>query len=164
MGRPLIGRVSMGEAPNRSWHPGLEHATGLFNPGIWEVVRNRKPDAIIILTGYRCPSFWIALAAAKMRGIPVIFGTDASDLGARGGLRWKYPIKRWLWPVLFRLADIVVVPSSRGATTMKTLGIPSDRIVLTPYVVDNDWWTERSANVNGAAGCGAHGECLTGRR
>jgi glycosyltransferase involved in cell wall biosynthesis len=59
--------------------------------------------------------------------------------------------KRWLWPALFRLADIVIVPSTRGVELMRSLGLPVDRIVLTPYVVDNDWWSERAATVERAA-------------
>jgi glycosyltransferase involved in cell wall biosynthesis len=31
---------------------------------------------------------------------------------------------------------------------MLSLGIPDDRVTLTPYVVDNDWWTSRSAAVD----------------
>jgi glycosyltransferase involved in cell wall biosynthesis len=31
---------------------------------------------------------------------------------------------------------------------MRSLGIPSERIVLTPYSVDNDWWIAESAKVN----------------
>lgn len=31
---------------------------------------------------------------------------------------------------------------------MKSLGIPPERIVLTPYVVGNDWWLTQTAKVN----------------
>jgi glycosyltransferase involved in cell wall biosynthesis len=54
--------------------------------------------------------------------------------------RWKTPLKRWIWPRLFRLADMVLVPSSGSASLMRSLGIPAERIALTPYTVDNDWW------------------------
>ena len=51
---------------------------------------------------------------------------------------------------LFRFAECVIVPSSRGVALMRSLGIPADRVMLTPYVVDNDWWSERSAKVERA--------------
>ncbi len=148
---PLLEDYRWKYVPNHSWRPGLGHAWGLFNPGLWDLVRSSKPDAIILLTGYRYLSFWIALTAAKLLGIPVLFGTDASGLGARDGKRWKSSVKRWLWPTLFGLADIVTVPSSRGVRLMESLGLPGERIVLTPYVVDNDWWTQSAANVDRAA-------------
>lgn len=34
---------------------------------------------------------------------------------------------------------------------MESLGLPRNRIALTPYVVDNDWWTARAAQVDCAA-------------
>jgi glycosyltransferase involved in cell wall biosynthesis len=34
---------------------------------------------------------------------------------------------------------------------MESLGIPTDRIFLAPYVVDNAWWTNRAAKVDRAA-------------
>jgi len=148
---PLLDGYRWVYVPNRSSRPGLGHTWGLFNPGIWDLVQSSKPDAVILLTGYRYISFWIALTAAKLRGIPVIFGTDASELGARDGRRWKSLVKRWLWPTLFGLSDAITVSSSRGVRLMESLGLPRERIVLTPYVVDNDWWTQRAANVDRAA-------------
>src|SRR6267143_314430 len=71
---PLLEDYRWASVPNQSWRPGLGHAWGLFNPGLWDLVQSSKPDAVILLTGYRYVSFWIALAAAKLRGIPVIFG------------------------------------------------------------------------------------------
>jgi glycosyltransferase involved in cell wall biosynthesis len=57
-------------------------------------------------------------------------------------------VKRWLWPRLFGLADMVLAPSSGTLAMMRTLGIREDRIALTPYCVDNDWWIEQSAKVD----------------
>jgi glycosyltransferase involved in cell wall biosynthesis len=34
---------------------------------------------------------------------------------------------------------------------MRSLGLPDDRVTLTPYVVDNDWWLVQSARVHCAA-------------
>jgi glycosyltransferase involved in cell wall biosynthesis len=148
---PLLDDYRWVCVPNRSWWPGLGHAWGLFNPGLWDLVRSNMPDAVILLTGYKYLSFWIALAAAKVQTIPVIFGTDASELGARDGRRWKSSVKRWLWPALFGLADVITVPSTRGVRLIESLGLLRKRIVLTPYVVDNDWWTQRAAIVDRAA-------------
>jgi glycosyltransferase involved in cell wall biosynthesis len=49
---------------------------------------------------------------------------------------------------LFRNADQVIAPSSPTQELMVSLGIPADRVTLIPYVVDNNWWIERSAGVD----------------
>jgi glycosyltransferase involved in cell wall biosynthesis len=137
--------------PNRSRAPGSGFFFGLFNPGIWGLISRGKFDAVVLYTGYICATFWMALAAAKWERARVLFGTDAHDLAARDGKRWKLWVKRWFWPVLFRLADVVIIVSSGGASLMRSLGIREDCIVVVPFCVDNDWWIERSNRVDRAA-------------
>lgn len=145
---PLLDGYRWVQVPNQSLRPGLGRFLGLSNFGLWKLIRSGDFDAVVIMTGYRYASFWIALAAAKASGASFLFGTDAHQLAPRDGNSWKVILKRWLWPFLFRLADIVIVPSSGGTGLMRSLGIPSERIVLTPYSVDNDWWIAESAKVN----------------
>jgi glycosyltransferase involved in cell wall biosynthesis len=144
---PLLDGYSWTLVPNRSWQARLGSFWGLFNPGLWDLVRGGGQNAVILLTGYRYASFWISLIAAKFHRKALLFGTDASELRPRDGRGWKSFAKRLFWPVLFRLADIVIVPSSRGVELMRALGLPANRVMLTPYVVDNDWWTEQAARV-----------------
>ncbi len=148
---PLLEGYPWVAVPNRLGRPRLGKFWGLFNPGLWKLVRTGGHDAVVLWTGYRYASFWIALAAAKFHGKAVLFGTDASELRARDGRAWKSAVKRWLWPLLFRFADVVILPSTRGVDLMRSLGLPADRLALTPYVVDNDWWSERAASVERAA-------------
>jgi glycosyltransferase involved in cell wall biosynthesis len=145
---PLLDGYVWKEVPNRSLAPRLDSFWGLVNPGLWRLIRRGKFDAVVIYTGYRCASFWITVAAAKISRSALLFGTDASELRARDQRRWKETLKRWLWPRIFRLANVVIVPSSRGVGLMRSLGIPPGRVVLTPYVVDNDWWLAQSARVD----------------
>lgn len=121
---------------------------GLINPSIWKLIRTNRFDAVAIFTGYMCMTFWIALAAAKLSGVPVMYGTDATTVYPIDGRKWKAPVKRQLWPHLFRLADVVIAPSSGTAALMRSLNIPEDRIRLMPYVVDNRWWIERALHVD----------------
>jgi glycosyltransferase involved in cell wall biosynthesis len=67
------------------------------------------------------------------------------------GRMWKRKVKRVVWPMLFRLADQVIVPSSGTRDLMLSLGLPEDRVTLTPYTVDNDWWIRQSAQVDRVA-------------
>jgi glycosyltransferase involved in cell wall biosynthesis len=136
---------------NRSWAPRVGSFFGLLNPGIWRMIRRGNFDAVILFTGYVCATFWIATAGSKASGVPVVFATDAHDLVARDGKAWKLQVKRWLWPRLFRLADVVMAPSSGSVDLMRALRIPEDRIVLTPYSVNNKWWTRQSDQIDRAA-------------
>ncbi len=133
---------------NRSPRPRVGSFFGLMNPEIWSLICARNFDAVVVYTGYMYVTFWIALVAAKMSGVPILFGTDAHQLAPRDGKRWKLKVKRLFWPWLFKLADQVLVPSTGGVALMRSLGIPEARIGLTPYVVNNDWWTERGKEAN----------------
>lgn len=148
---PLLDGYSWVCLPNRSVTHRESSFFGLFNPGIWQLISRGKFDAVVLYTGYVCATFWIALAAAKWKRASVLFGTDAHDIAPIDAKRWKRPVKRWLWPRLFRLADIVLVVSSGGRALMRSLGIPEERIGLVPFCVDNDWWMEKSRSVDRAA-------------
>jgi hypothetical protein len=58
--------------PNRSPVPGLGRFFGLFNPGVWRLIRNNHFDAVI-LPGYFYFTAWIAIAAAKWNNTPILF-------------------------------------------------------------------------------------------
>jgi len=146
---PLLDGYPWTHVPNRG--SGSESFFGLRNPALWNLIRNGHFDAVLCYTGYVHATFWMAYMAAKLAGAAFLFGTDATSLVSRSDRDWKRLAKRTLWPLLFRLADQVIVPSSGTRSLMLSLGIPDARVTLTPYVVDNDWWTSRSAAVDRAS-------------
>ncbi len=148
---PLLDGYPWIKVPNKSPCPGIGRFFGLLNPGVWKLVRRGRFDAVVCYTGYVYASFWIAVAAAKSKRAALLFGTDAHDLRPRDGRPWKTALKRRLWPRLFRLADVVLAPSGGTVALMRSLRLPADRVVLTPFVVHNDWWLERAAQVEPAA-------------
>jgi hypothetical protein len=82
---PLLDGYPWTSVRNRSLRPGLGRFFGLFNPGLWGLIRKGRFDAVVIYTGHRYASFWIALAAAKLFGAKLLFGTDASAITVRSG-------------------------------------------------------------------------------
>jgi len=84
---PLLDGYEWTHVSNKG--SGLESFFGLFNPGLWKLIRGGKYDAILCYTGYRCASFWIAYVAAKIAGTRFLFGTDATTLAARDERGWK---------------------------------------------------------------------------
>jgi glycosyltransferase involved in cell wall biosynthesis len=145
---PLLDGYDWTEIPNKG--DGGLGFWGLNNPGLRAHIRNGGFDAVLCYVGYVSASFWIALRAAKASSAAFIFGTDAHSLAPRDENAWKVWFKRLCWPILFRQADQVIVPSTGTQVMMRSLGIPPDRITLTPYSVDNDWWKAESAKVNRA--------------
>ncbi len=134
--------------PNRSPIPGLGRFFGLFNPGVWTLIRKNHFDAAI-LPGYFYCTAWIAIAAAKWNGTPILFVTDSHGLRSwRTQSPWKLRFKKWLVRRIFSLGSAVLVSSSGGVEYLKTLGFSSDRIILVPTAVDNDWWIGQAAKVD----------------
>ena len=143
---PLLEGYVWQEIPNHG--TGTESFWGLRNPGLSKLIRTEKFDAVLCYLSYLCASFWIAYLACKRSGTAFIFGTDASSLLPRSGGSWKAYLKSVYWPTLFSLADQVIVPSSSTRDLMLSLRIPAERITLTPYSVDNDWWISQSEKVD----------------
>jgi glycosyltransferase involved in cell wall biosynthesis len=137
--------------PNRSPIPGLGKFFGLFNPTVWGLIRRSRFDAVI-LPGYFYCTAWIAIAAAKWSGTPILFVTDSHSLRSwRTQTARKLRFKKWLVRRIFSLARGVFVSSTGGVEYVKSLGFPSERIFLLPTAVDNDWWTQQAAAVDRSA-------------
>ena len=146
---PLLDGYAWTHVPNHG--SGTESFFGLRNPGLWKLVRNGRFEAVLCYVGYLRATFWISYLAAKTTRAAFLFGTDTVTLTPLDGRMWKRPIKRLVWPLLFRLADQVIVPSSGTRELMLSLGIPEERVTLTPNIVENDWWIAQSAGVDRAA-------------
>jgi glycosyltransferase involved in cell wall biosynthesis len=143
---PMLEGYSWTHVPNRLF--GAETYLRICNPGLWPLIRKGRFDALLCYISYRSLSFWIAYFAAKLARTTFLFGTDTITLAARDARRWKTLFKRAVWPFLFRLADQVIVPSSGTRNLMRSLGIPEERVTLTPYCVDNQWWISRSKQID----------------
>jgi glycosyltransferase involved in cell wall biosynthesis len=143
---PLLEGYSWQEIPNRG--SGKDSFWGLYNPGLWKLIRKGQFDAVLCYLSYLCASFWISFYSCRRSQTAFLFGTDASSIVPRSGASWKLPLKKALWPRLYSLADQIVIPSSAGRDLMVSLGLPAERITLTPYSVDNDWWIAQSQKVD----------------
>jgi glycosyltransferase involved in cell wall biosynthesis len=143
---PLLEGYCWQEIANRG--SGADSFWGLHNPGLSKLIRNGKFDAVLCYLSYLCASFWISFFACRFSGTAFLFGTDASSMIPRSGPSWKVGLKTAFWPKLYSLADQIFVPSNATRDLMLTLGLPAERITLTPYSVDNDWWLAQSQTVD----------------
>jgi len=99
---------------------------------------------VISYTGYAYLSFWIAAAAAKLSRVPLLSSTDAYELGGANPKPWKSWLKRLCLPLVYRVHDVVLAPSEATARFVGSLGLPRERIVAAPLVVDNEWWAREA--------------------
>jgi glycosyltransferase involved in cell wall biosynthesis len=152
---PLLDGYAWVQVPNRG--SGGESFWGLQNTGLWRIIREGHFHAVLCYVSYRRATFWIARVAAWLSGAAFLFGTDTTTLNPLDGRMWKRSVKRVMWPWLFRMADQVIVPSTGSRDLMRSLGLPDERVTITPYVVDNDWWREQAAKVDRAAARAAWG-------
>jgi len=145
---PLLEGYSWMQVPNRARRPGLGRFFGLWNPGLWKVIRNGSFEVVVLYTGYMFASHWIALLAAKNKGIPVIFSTDTSVIESRDRAGWKSWIKPRVLGWAYRAADVLMTISRAGREVALRVGMPADRIAAVRSVMDKTEWQERAARLD----------------
>jgi glycosyltransferase involved in cell wall biosynthesis len=137
---PLLDGYKWVHVPNKSVRPRLGHFWGVWNPGLWKLVRSGGFDAVVIYTGYMCASFWLTVFAAKSVGIPVLISTDSTALQSREGKRWK----EWLKPLIVRgvysFVDVIMAASEAAKKLALQLGLPEKRIRVIRCGVDKEAW------------------------
>src|SRR5260370_2205626 len=104
---PLLDGYSWTHVPNRG--SGHDSFFGLFNPGLWKLIRGGKFDAVICLTGYRNTTFWIALLAAKFSKTAFLFGTDPVSLTPLHARASTTKANTYLSPLLFTLSAQLII-------------------------------------------------------
>jgi len=144
---PLLDGYRWRHPPNRSPRSDGRGFLGLVNTELWRLIRRGGFD-VVVCHGYRAVSFWIAALAARVSGAGLVWTTDATSLGSRDGSGLKRRVKAVGLPLVFRTGAAVFVPSSRGAEFLRTLGLPRERVFMTPYVVDNDYFAATAAEVD----------------
>ena len=143
---PMLDGYAWVGLRNYSPVPRLSRFYGLINLGLIKLVATH--DCAIVY-GHSYLSFWIAIATAKLLGKPLLLTTDATYIESQYGGSWKSKIKRKLLPFLYNhVADLVLVPSTMSKRFICSLGVPEDRVVITPYVVDNDYIAEAASRAD----------------
>lgn len=143
---PLLEGYPWIQVPNKARRPGIGHFFGLWNPGLWNMVRNGCFDVVVLCTGYMFASHWVALFAAKSKGIPVIFSSDTSVIESRDQASWKRWIKPRILGWAYRSANVLMVISLAGREVALRVGMPAARIARVRSVMDKSEWQARTAN------------------
>ena len=141
---PLLDGYRWMHIPNRAWRPGLGRFFGLWNPGLWKLIRASRPDAVVFGTGYMYASFWLAVFAAWSSKAAVVFSSDTSTLAARDGARWKTWIKPFVLGRVYKMADAVMVISEAGKSVALELGTPERQVRLIRSGMSKETWVARA--------------------
>ena len=142
---PLLDGYKWVLVPARFVKPRLGRFWGLINPGLWKLIREGDFDAVIVF-GHPYLSCWIAFLATKLSRSALIMAYDATTLQPQDGKRWKIPIKKFLLPRVFGLAEVVCGGSSGTVKLLESLAVRKERIVLSPGATDNDFFRSACRN------------------
>ncbi len=122
----------MGKAASRRRIGGFFSMVGLE---LWGAIRTGRFDAVVI-NGHNLAAHHVALAAARSAGVPVFTRGETHPRLKRS--RWREalrnrPLKSW-----YSLFDGCLAIGTANARYYYLMGVPTDRVVVMPYAVDNE--------------------------
>ena len=107
---------------------------------IGELSRDRY-DAVWI-HGHGNAAAFVALAAARLKGLPVFMRGDSNPLLPRS--RAKSVLRRPLIGALYAACTGLLAVGSANRDYYRAMGVPDSKITLVPYAVDNDRFVRAS--------------------
>jgi len=125
---------------NISPRPGVTTFWGLINPGIIKEIFKGDYDGIVV-QGYMLATNWIAYLAAWVMGTPVLFRGETEGFLPRPW--WLRMIKWPILKILFAGTRAFLTIGSASASLYSDYGVPKERLFLTPYSIDNDYFMEK---------------------
>ena len=132
-------------------HDLLSGYPSIMAHGQWAIVKAAVNRAdVLVIYGHHQSLFRKAMWYARWKGKKVILTNDATyPEGTAQSSGWKLKLKPLLFRCLYHyLAEAVLVPSTAAALYLRSLGIRIERIVITPYVVDEEFITTESEHTN----------------
>ena len=110
----------------------LKSLVGLANLGIWEELRQNRPDAVVIMS-WMNPTWWLTFMACQKFGIPILLMTDANVHAEQLKSFWKSWLKRiFLGKLLFPAMAGFLCAGTSNRELYMSFGVPEMR--LFPFV------------------------------
>lgn len=146
--RPLLDGYEHHFLPNLRHHDSIGRFGDLVNPGIVRELDRRRYDALWV-NGYRSATQVMAIAAARARGVAVLYRSESSLLyDERVPSPWyRQRAKRVLLRSLFAQVSGFLAIGSANRDFYRSYGVPDDRIFHVPYAVDNDYFAQEAEKV-----------------
>ncbi|HKS96705.1 MAG TPA: glycosyltransferase family 4 protein [Terriglobia bacterium] len=129
----------------KNYRPGhVEGALSFFSPGVIPELSGRRYDMVVIF-GWSTPVCLMALAAARLRGIPVIIYGDSVPLFERRNGWLKRSVKKRMLGALFRRVSAFLTMGTLNRAFYESYGAPLRRFFFCPYPIDNDFFAAGAA-------------------
>ena len=137
---PLLDGYPHQFAPNVGKDSGVGGFFKLRNLALVDRLRVARHDAVLI-HGYEHFAKWPAFAAAKSVGTRIVFHGESHLNEPRTALRTA--VKSVLLRSLFRSFDAFGYIGTLNREYFEHYGVPADKLYLTPYTVDNDFFATK---------------------
>ncbi|HEY4348632.1 MAG TPA: glycosyltransferase, partial [Gaiellaceae bacterium] len=116
--------------------------------GRWTIVsvrtsrtlRRARPD-VVVVGGWNQPAFWVALAWARRRGIPVVCWVESTARDARARSRVAQAAKR----IFIRRCAGFLVPGLASAEYLEAIDVDGRPVAVAPNAVDHEIFGARVA-------------------
>jgi len=122
----------------------------VWNPGAWKVVWNSNAE-VILLNGWTYSSIWLVLLIAKLRKKKVWLRAENplnQELKKSKKIIWAKKVV--LQQILFRrMVNKCLFIGTQSKSFFKYYGVQEERLVYTPYAVDNTHFRAAWENAKG---------------
>ena len=101
---------------------------GLVNVGIWNEIKNNRPDVVILMSWMNI-TWWVAILACQFFKIPFLYMTDANvrdDLTNRGWKNWFKKVL--LGKMLFPLTSGFLCSGEANRQLYTRYGVPDEKL------------------------------------
>jgi glycosyltransferase involved in cell wall biosynthesis len=139
---PMFEGYSFEWLTNRASRPGVDHFWGCNTPDVGAAIERGRFDAVLV-NGWNLWSYWQAIRAARLAGIPVLVRGDSQLPGSRGTL--SRLLKRIGYPRMLASFDACLAVGERNAQYYRHYGVPERRIHRSPHCVDNTFFARAAA-------------------
>lgn len=116
----------------RTAEPG--RAASMIAPALVREISRKRYDAVWI-HGHGYPASLVALATARLKGIPAFLRGDSNPLIPRS--RWKTMIRRPVIGALYGACTGLLAVGTANRDDYRRMGVPDRKITIVPYAVDN---------------------------
>jgi len=107
----------------------LKWPLGLINLGIWNAIKNNRPDAIVLMS-WMNPTWWLALLACRRYKVPFFYLTDSNIESESLKPRMVSWIKRMLLgKVLFPAASGFLCAGESNKQLYQYYGAPEEKMI-----------------------------------
>ena len=141
---PLLDGYRSTFLRNWSWRPALHRFWGVLNPGVVRCILRQRYDAVLVY-GWGRATNWLAMAAAAASRTPLLLRGESNLLNSVSPVK-KLLKKIMLRPLFATTAGFLSI-GRYNTEFYRNWGVPTDKIYLTPYAVDNDFWVGQSASL-----------------